>query len=77
MVDNADSHTASESIMVPIGLQLMLCPSKDEGHIHQSLFIPPSQLPEGAVRCGTRAAKKLHRARFLNPLREQQPCSGL
>ena len=63
------ANAVSELMMVPIGLQLMLCPPKDEGHI------PPvicgsllRHLPEGAVCCGIRAAERFQsKAEFLNP----------
>ena len=64
--------------MVPIGLQLMLCPPRKEGHI------PPVicasflwQLPEGAVCCGTKAAQKFRaEAKFLNPFENDSPAVG-
>ena len=63
------ANAVSELMMVPIGLQLMLCPPKDEGHI------PPvicgsllRHLPEGAVCCGIRAAERFQsKTEFLNP----------
>ena len=64
--------------MVPIGLQLMLCPSKGEGHIPPVIcasFL--QQLPEGAVCCGTSAAEKFQtEAKFLNPFENDNPAAG-
>ena len=72
------ANTISELMMVPIGSQLMLCPSKDEGHIPPVIcasFL--QQLPEGAVCCGTRAAEKFQaEAKFLNPRSKCQPAAG-
>ena len=72
------ANTASELMMVPIGLQQMLCPSKDEGHIPPVIcasFL--QQLPEGAVCCGTRAAEKFQaEAKLLNPFENDNPAAG-
>ncbi len=35
------ANAVSELMMVPIGLQLMLCPPKDEGHIPPVSCGPP------------------------------------
>ena len=40
MVDNTTIHTVSELMMVPTGLQTMLCPPESEGHIPQSFLSP-------------------------------------
>ena len=62
-------NTVSEFMMVPIGLQIMLCPPESEGHVPPVLsasFL--QQLPEGAVCCGTKAAQRFQaEAKFLNP----------
>ena len=72
------ANTVSELMMVPIGLQLMLCPPKDEGHIPPvicAFFL--QQLPEGAVCCGTKAAEKFQaEAKFLNPFEHDKPEAG-
>ena len=63
------AETVSELTMVPIGIRLMPCPPKNERHIPPVLCASClQQLPEGAVRCGTRAAQKLQaEAKFVNP----------
>ena len=63
------ANIVSELMMVPIGLQLMLRPPKNKGHI------PPviceavlQQRPENTVCFGTKAAQVSQAdARFLNP----------
>ena len=72
------ANTVSELMMVPIGLQLMLCPPRSEGHIPPVIcasFL--QQLPEGSVCCGTRAAEKFQtEAKFLNPFERDNPEAG-
>ena len=55
--------------MVPIGLQLMLCPPKDEGHIPPVIYGPPraaSSRKSGMLRHQA-AARFQSKAEFLNP----------
>ena len=63
------ANTVSELMMVPIGIQLMLCPPKDEGHMPPVMggsFL--RQLPKGAVCCGIGTAERFQtKAKFLNP----------
>ena len=63
------ANAVSELMMVPIGLQLELCPPQGEGHIPPVIFGSLLQhLPEKAVCCGTRAAERFQsEAEFLNP----------
>ena len=55
----------SELMMVPIGLQSMLCPPKDEGHIPPVIYGPPlvRHLPERAVYCGSKLQQDSSRRR--------------
>ena len=68
------ANTVSELMMVPIGMQLMLCPPKDEGHIPPVICGPLlRQLPEGAVCCGIRTAEKFQaKAECLNPFEDDK-----
>ena len=68
------ANTVTELIMVPIGMQLMLCPPKDEGHIPPVICGPLlRQLPEGAVCCGIRTAEKFQaKAECLNPFEDDK-----
>ena len=79
MVDNTTIHTVSELMMVPTGLQTMLCPPESEGHIPPVLsesFL--QQLPDGAVCCGTKAAQRFQtEARFLNPFEVGESAVGV
>ena len=64
--------------MVPIGLQLMLCPARDKGHIPPVICAPfLQQLPEGAACCDTRAAEEFQaEAKFLTPFEGDSPAAG-
>ena len=67
-VDNGANRVAADA-----------CPSRTKGTFHQSFVHPPppSQLPEGAVCCGTRAAEKFQtEAKFLNPFENDNPAAG-
>ena len=63
------ASAVSELMMVPIGLQLMLCPPKDEGHIPPVIYGPPraaSSRKSGMLRHQA-AARFQSKAEFLNP----------
>ncbi len=66
--------TVSELMMVPIGIRLMPCPPKNEGHIPPVMgdsFL--RQLPRGVVYCGIRAAERFQtEAKFLNPFEDDK-----
>ena len=63
------ASAVAELMMVPIGLQLMLCPPEDEGHIPPVIYGPLLRhLPERAACCGILAATRFRtKAEFLNP----------
>ena len=68
------ANTVSELMMVPIRLQLMPSPPRNEGHIPPVLQQPPV----GAVCCGTRAAQMFQaEAKCLNPLEKDRPAAGV
>ena len=68
------ASAVSELMMVPIGLQLMLCPPKDEGHIPPVIYGPLLRhLPERAACCGILAAARFQvKAEFLNPFEGEE-----
>ena len=72
------ANTVPELIVVAIGLQPTLCPSRDERHIPPAIcafFL--QQPPEGAVCCGTRAAEEFQtEAEFLPPFENNNPAAG-
>ncbi len=72
------ADTVSGTMMVPIGLQLMLCPARDKGHIPPVICAPfLQQLPEGAACCDTRATEKFQtEAKFLTPFEGDSPAAG-
>ena len=63
------ASAVSELTMAPIGLQLMLCPPRDEGHTSPVIYGPTlHHLSKRAACCGIRTAERWQsKAAFLNP----------